>query len=406
MFIFVGHKADLERGSAFFHYTFNLGGKKVNFTEEVSFPPVLEKIPQQLLKLIFDNLLLILGISYWKTYCPENIELANLKLTKEQADFWNTVYAKGLGEFFYKNKIDFRGLVKFPHDENAPVNSVSFPRSNRLLLGFGAGKESIVAAEMLKSENKDFDLFTVGTSQIQQAVAEVMSKKPIVIKRSLDPQLFKLNKQKNTHNGHVPVSAVYAFLGLLAAVLYDYSSVVVGNEKSANYGNVEYLGEEINHQWSKSEEFEKLFTDYIAKFVTADVSYSSPLRNMNELEVTGKFVKHKQYFKVFSSCNRNFKVLKQVQDDKGRWCGECPKCLFVFIMLSAFIPKKQVLDIFGENLLEDKSLLPLFEQLLGVRDVKPFECVGTPDEVKEALVKVSEKGEFENSILVNYFQKL
>ncbi|MBI2028621.1 MAG: endonuclease domain-containing protein [Candidatus Levybacteria bacterium] len=393
-FTFKGHSSNLEKGEAVFHFSLEHNHKNVGFQEKISFPPVTSAIPSALLKSILDNLMLILGISYWKTYCPKNIIIEDNFLTKKQAEFWNTVYTKGMGEFFYKNNIDFRGLIKFPFVESVKVLLTPYPRRERSLLLLGGGKDSIVAAEILKKQEKDFDLFMTGTSQIQEDVAEVMNKKPIVFKRELDPKLFDLNKQEDTFNGHIPISAIYAFLGLLASALYNYSSVVVGNEKSANFGNVEYLGQTINHQWSKSEEFEKLFRNYLKEFITSDVSYSSILRNVTELEVVKEFVKYPKYFKVFSSCNRNFKILKQVQNDKNRWCGECAKCLFVFTLLAAYLSKEEVLTIFGKNLFEDKSLFPIFQELLGIKDFKPFECVGTPEEMKIALKKIKEKGEF------------
>jgi hypothetical protein len=400
-FVFKGYEPKLEKGEVFFHFGFR-GEKNIDFTEKISFPPVVTKIPEALLKSILDNLMLILGISYWKVYCPKEIIINDNFLTKEQAEFWNTVYTKGLGEFFYKNKLDFRGLVDFPYVENTKITITPFPRQNRSLLGVGGGKDSIVAAEIFKGQNKDFDLFT-GIAQIQQDVSLAIGKKPIVIKRELDPQLFELNKEKGIYNGHVPISAAYAFLGLMGCVFYDYNNFVVGNEKSANYGNVEYLGEMINHQWSKSEEFEMLFRDYVRKFITPDIEYSSPLRNMTELQVVEEFVKYPKYFKVFSSCNRNFKI-NNPSDRK--WCGECPKCLCVFICLAAFLPKQEVLDIFCKNLLDDKSLLPLFEELIGVRNFKPFECVGQPEEVREALKKIIEKGEFNETILIKNYKTL
>lgn len=404
-FLFKRYDADIEKGEVLFHYQIR-EIRTIDFTEKIYFPPVASQIPTILLKSILNNLMLILGISYWKTYCPKEIIIEGNFLTKEQAKFWNIVYTKGMGEFFYKNKIDFRGLVNFPFVENAQ-NPISFPRKNRILLGLGGGKDSIVTAELLKSENKDFGLFTVGTSVIQEGVADVIGKKPILIKRELDSKLFELNKEKGAYNGHIPISVIYAFLGLLASVLYDYSSVVVGNEKSANYGNVEYLGEVINHQWSKSEEFEKLFQDYIKTFITPSISYSSSLRNMNELEVTKEFVKYPKYFKVFSSCNNNFKILRSSQNDiRSKWCGKCAKCLFVFTSLAAFVPKKEVLDIFGKNLFEDKPLLKTFRELLGLENFKPFECVGTPDEMREALSKIAQKKEFSKTPLMDFFCKL
>ncbi|MDP2637897.1 MAG: hypothetical protein Q8P26_02465 [Candidatus Levybacteria bacterium] len=403
-FEFNGYEPNLTKGEVLFHFGVK-GDKNIDFTERISFPPVDSDIPLALFKSLLDNLMLILGISYWKLYCPKDIVIEDNFLTREQAEFWNVAYAKGLGEFFYKNKIDFRGLVSFPFVEKVQ-NPVSFLRKDRVLLGLGGGKDSIVVAEMLKKESKEFDVHMLDT-KIQKDVAKAMNKKPIITKREIDPKLLELNHEKGAYNGHVPVSVIYALLGTMCAAFYDYNSVVVGNEKSANYGNVTYLGEMINHQWSKSEEFEKLFNDYLGKFITPDIKYSSPLRDMSELEVVREFVNYPKYFSVFSSCNNNFKILKQVQDDTGgKWCGKCPKCLFVFTCLAAFLSKEKVLGIFGKNLFEDESLIPLFEELIGVKNFKPFECVGTPEEVKEALGKIEEKKEFNDSVLMKHFKDL
>ncbi len=403
-FIFKGYNSNLEKGEVLFNFGL-IGEKNIDFTEKISFLPVQNKIPQALLKALLDNLMLILGISYWKLYCPKDIIIESNFLSKEQAEFWNTIYTKGLGEFFYKNKIDFRGLVNFPFIKGLETKPTAFLRKDRYLLGIGGGKDSIVAAEMLKSENKEFELL-IDDAEIQRGVVGIMNKTPIVKKRELDSKLFELNKETGVYNGHIPISAIYAFLGLLFAVFYDYKYFVVGNEKSANYGNVEYLGEMINHQWSKSEEFEKLLNNYLQKFITPDLSYYSPLRNMNELEVVREFVKYPQYFKVFSSCNKNFKILRPDGLRKGKWCNKCPKCLFVFICLSAFLSRKEVLAIFGNNLFEDESLIPLFEELIGIKNFKPFECVGTPEEVKEALLEIVKKGEFNNSVLIKHYKSL
>jgi hypothetical protein len=400
-FVFKGYDSDLEKGEILFHFGFT-GEKNIDFTEKISFSPVFNKISEPLLKNLLDNLMLILGISYWKLYCPKEITIESNFLTKEQAEFWNTVYSKGLGEFFYKNKIDFKGLIKFPFTEKATSVSVNFPRKDRSLLGIGGGKDSILAAEILKEKGVAFDLF-MADSEIQNEVGLLIGRKKLVFKRELDPKLFELNKEQGVYNGHIPVSVVYAFLGLIFCIFYYYNNFVVGNEKSANYGNVEYLGEMINHQWSKSGEFEKLFRKYVRKFITPSIEYSSPLRNMTELQVVEKFIKYPKYLKAFSSCNKNFRINNP---SSRKWCGECPKCLFVFISLAAFLPKKEVIDIFGRNLFQEKSLIPLFEELIGVRNFKPFECVGTQDEVKEALGKILGKGEFNETLLIKHYKSL
>lgn len=404
-FIFKDHDSNLKKGEVSFHFGFR-GEKNIDFTEKISFPPAKNEIPDVLFKSILNNLMLILGISYWKLYCPREIVIQDNFLTKEQAEFWNTVYTKGLGEFFYKNKIDYHGLVNFPYGQSLKASPTAFPRKDRSLLGIGGGKDSVVAAELLIKSNKQFDLVTSG-HPIQIEIAKMIGGKVINTFRQIDQKLLELNKEAGVYNGHVPISVYYAFLLLLMAALFDYKYVLAGNEKSANYGNVEYLGEMINHQWSKSEEFETLFNNYVKTFITPDIKYSSPLREMTELQVVEEFVKYPKYLKVFSSCNRNFKILRSTQDDVWkRWCGKCPKCLFVFICLAAFLSRQEILGIFGKNLFEDKNLIPLFEELIGVRNFKPFECVGESGEVKEALKKIIEKGEFDKTILMKHFKSL
>ena len=402
IFTFKGYTSDLAKGEAVFTYELFAGQKKTTFNETITFSPVASTIPPALLSRILNNLLLAFGISYWKTYCPTKIEITPFSLTKEEASFWNTVYTKGLGEFFYENKIDYHGLVNFPWKDNTPAEPVSFPRQDRALVPLGGGKDSIVTAQLLKEHNKPFDLLTFSTSSVQEAVASVIEKTPIVIKRSMDKMLFELNEQQGVYNGHIPISAIYAFISIFAAILYDYKYVIVSNEKSANYGNVEYLGDMINHQWSKSLEFEELFREYIKLFVTMDVEYFSLLRPLHEIKIVEIFSKYKQYFGVFSSCNTNFTVFKDKTNKK--WCCKCPKCLFVFTMLVAFLSKQEVVAIFGENLFANNSLLPLFKELLGLEKIKPFECVGTPSEMKLALEFVLQKKEYEGDPLISFYK--
>ena len=56
--------------------------------------------PTPLFDRICQNIFLMLGVSYWKIYCPKIITIVPFALSKKQSDFWNSVYTKGLGEFF------------------------------------------------------------------------------------------------------------------------------------------------------------------------------------------------------------------------------------------------------------------------------------------------------------------
>ncbi|HOZ36283.1 MAG TPA: endonuclease domain-containing protein [bacterium] len=358
---------------------------KHHFREKLIFPAVKNKLDKNQLRaldLALFNLFLIAGISYYKTSCPKKIDLGQYRLSKEQATFWNKVYTKGLGEFFYRNKIDFRGLINFPSAKEYTVKPIKIKMPNRTLVPIGGGKDSIVVAELLKQRKKKFELIYLGQSTLVDEVVKVVDRPLIRVERYLSPNLFVLNKKPGVYNGHIPISVYYSLLDVAATVLYGYNEIILGNEKSANYGNVKYLGMTINHQWSKSLEFEKMFSSYIKKFITPSVKYYSLLRQKTELEIVGEFVKYKKYFPVFSSCNTNFKITKKA---KQRWCGECPKCVFVWTMLSAYLKKEELLVIFGKNLYADQKLKSLFRELLGQKNIKPFECVGTPSEMKRAM---------------------
>ncbi|NMB48382.1 hypothetical protein GYA13_02960 [Candidatus Kuenenbacteria bacterium] len=332
------------------------------------------------------NLFLMAGISYYKAYCPRVIDLGKYKLNKEQATFWDKVYTKGLGEFFYQNKLDFRGLVNFPYDKNHKVKAIKIKARNESLVPIGGGKDSIVVAERLKARGKKISLFNLTnqqkTNQIIIDTAQVSGEKLIAVRRQIAPELIALNQKKGVYNGHIPFSAYLAFLTLAVAIINEDKEIALGNEKSANYGNVKYRGTIINHQWSKSLEFEKMFQAYARKFITPSIRYYSELRKFNELQIAGMFVHYPQYFYKFSSCNKNFRFTAKAQ---SKWCGECAKCVFVWTMLSAHLQKKQLLDIFNKNLYADRKLKPLFQELLGQKNIKPFECVGTPAEMKRAL---------------------
>jgi len=169
----------------------------------------------------------------------------------------------------------------------------------------------------------------------------------------------------------------------LCAVIFDYKYIALSNEKSSNEGNIEYLGKIINHQWSKTEEFENKFREYSKKYLAREVEYFSYLRKYYEIQIAKLFAKNKKYFKVFLSCNEAYKTLSGAKKPTKKWCCNCSKCLFAFAILYPFLTEKEIIKIFGKNLFENKNLLPIMQELIGERNFKPFECVGT---IKESLV--------------------
>ncbi|MBI5654480.1 hypothetical protein HZC53_02410 [Candidatus Uhrbacteria bacterium] len=418
-FTFESYSLDRATSSVLFAYSSEMDDSRLEtYVETLVFPVASEawdRVEPSILDAGLRSLHLVLGLSYWKMYCAPEMVLNGFTLTPEQARFWESLYTNGMGEFFYKNKIDFRGLVKFPStlsssgstggpERDSPVKS--WNDKVKCLIPIGGGKDSLVTVELVRSLGFDFDLFTLGTSSIQNQTAEAVGKNPLVVTRILDKKMLELSKSGQVYNGHIPITAVYQFTGVLLGLLAGYRYIPFSNERSASQGNLDYLGQEINHQWSKSEDAETLIRNYVEKYITPEVTPFSLLRPLSELAIVERFSHHPKYFPVFSSCNRNFVIGSlQPQAERGAyWCGGCPKCAFVFAMLSAFISKDELVGIFGKDLYADASLLQLYKDLLGRGTCKPFECVGTPDEMAVAMHKASERGEYAGEVIMGYFE--
>ncbi|PIY68763.1 hypothetical protein COY90_04225 [Candidatus Roizmanbacteria bacterium CG_4_10_14_0_8_um_filter_39_9] len=408
-FIFESYSLEDDRKTIHLAYSVQFdSGRILTLISNIKLPAeVPPGITTPLLDLVLHPLHLMVGVSYWKMYCPKEIVIKTRQLNESQAVFWNTIYTKGLGEFFFKNEIDFRELVSFPFEKGRVKSEpVYFEAKDRSLVGIAGGKDSLLSYELLKKHHKDIKGVVFETNQkfpLISALTAYMNEPALFIRHTLDPKIYELSKTGLIYNGHIPISAVNAFLGVMTAVIYNYSYFIVSNERSSNLGNVDYLGMEVNHQWSKSYEFEQLFSDYVKSHITPSVQYFSLLRPLSELKIVELFSVYKIYFPHFSSCNKNFTAFKETS--RSKWCGVCAKCAFVFAMFSAYLTKKELIELFGKNIFANKTLIPLYRQLLGIADIKPFDCVGTFEEVLVAMYIAHEKGEYKDDAVMRMFSK-
>jgi hypothetical protein len=65
-----------------------------------------------------------------------------------------------------------------------------------------------------------------------------------------------------------------------------------------------------------------------------------------------------------------------------------------------------MIKIFGKDIFDDKSLLHEFNQLIGIAETKPFECVGTISEVNIALCELIKKITGDLPFLLDYYKNL
>lgn len=382
---YVGFSASVAKDTLKVEYHFSLDGK-MDFRPgfEVARRKYLVHFPtaEDLLDAPWQNLFFHIGmielISYWKAACPPLIRIRPHQLDARQVQWWKKVYFNGLGEFFHVNGIkatfeDFCELQPLGQDAIRPFE---YAGDQSIFVPIGGGKDSVVSLELLKRgySVRPFILNPRGATLECVRVAGYGNDGFIEVQRRLDQRLLQLNAEGYL-NGHTPFSALLAFYCLMAAYMAGQREIALSNESSANEPTV--AGTEVNHQYSKSYAFEKDFREYVASYVSPGFDYFSLLRPLNELRIAQLFARQVKYYPVFKSCNAGSKT--------DSWCCSCPKCLFAFLILSPFIPMIELVAIFGENLFDKPSLLPYLKELCGLSPQKPFECVGTVDEVNAAL---------------------
>lgn len=343
-----------------------------------------------------NNLAFHLGLmeipSYWKAACSPEIIIKAGFLTKEQAQWWKNLLLNGMGQFFYTNKIDFTAPNFVAIKNEAKQDFQAFEgklNQEKILIPVGGGKDSIVTLEALKKIRKlNLNCLILNPTHTALKVAETAGyKNPIIVTRKIDQTLLELN-QKGYLNGHTPFSAYIAFLSVACALFFDFGKIAVSNERSANEENLVFLGRKINHQFSKSFHFEKVFASYAEKYLAKDIHFFSFLQPLYEIQICRLFSQYPQYFSIFKSCNKrqSVKTIRPFGLEKENiWCCNCPKCLSVFVCLYPFIKEKDLIKIFGQNLFEKENLWPIVLNLIGETGHKPFECVGTKEETLAAF---------------------
>ena len=320
-------------------------------------------------------------ISYWKCACPPVVKIHCGALDADEILWWKRLWYHGLGEFFYCNGIDadFDSFVAIECDDHSreSLPGDDFQRADVSLVPVGGGKDSCVTLQLLNEMGRPLYGFTVKDQPARSetfAAAGFASERLVRTHRTIDPALLARNAE-GFLNGHTPFSAVVAFLGLYCAYLIGAGELVLSNEASANEATVPGTG--VNHQYSKSYQFERDCNAWLLRRLGLPIRYFSLLRPFHELQIARQFAALPQYHFAFKSCNAGSK--------RNVWCGNCAKCLFVYLMLAPFLPEERMLKIFGENLLKKPELQGELCALLGETHEKPFECVGTVEEARAAL---------------------
>jgi len=383
-FRFTTCSADWDTGAVTLGYAFD---DTHHFVESYAFPPPAETpspARRAALEAAVRLLHLVAGVSYFKAAVPPRVVIEGELPGPETAAFLGRLYTQGLGEFAWRNRMPrIGGGIVFPARAGAAPPAAPAGLEARSLVPVGGGKDSVVSLAALTAAGEDLIAFSVGSKPSSDAAARIEGAAIAHVERTIAPELFALNRA-GALNGHVPITAIVSCAALVAALLAGCDAVVMSNERSASSGNFAWpeFGATINHQFSKSWEAERGLAEVVRRDVAADLRYFSLLRPYSELAISRGFARLARHHATFMSCNRGFRIH---QPSVAGWCGDCPKCRFVFLALAPFLDRGALMGIFGRDLLDDSSQEAGFRAILGIDAEKPFECVGETDEARAAL---------------------
>ena len=396
-FVFEDYRYDPGQSTLSLRYGYRDGPR---FEEQLVFdfvPNRRSPAAEEVLDRIFRLILLLSGVSYYKAFIPRLLTCRAFDLDETTAVFLQKFYERGLAEFAFTNGISLHNHLHFRSSSKPAASPLTVELPRLTCVPVGGGKDSIVTIECLRQSAEPLLLFSLGDAEPIAACIATAKLPFIRVNRRLDPSLLKLNRA-GALNGHVPITGILSAIGLACAVMVGCDALVMSNEHSASAANLTIDGLDINHQYSKSLEFEQDFARYVESGISPSIKYFSLLRPLSEIEIARRFSKYPAYFRVFRSCNTAF---RQAREARGqRWCCNCPKCRFVFLALSPFIEKQDLVEIFGANLLDDETQHKGFAELCGLRANKPFECVGETGESASVISYLRNHPDWRDDIVV------
>jgi hypothetical protein len=373
-------------------FTFAAGGK--TFRPTVDFtglnPDETARLAAPAAGRIIRALAIVEAASYWKAFCSPVIEIGIGAADPAEVAWWEKFWIPAMGEFLYRNGVDFTapGFLRITTAPDLPPGEPATPADQasaaRPLVMFSGGKDSLALAYAIKDGPVDFFLYNPTDSQRALARSLADGGRITEVRRSMLPELLAMNDSGEFLNGHTPYSAYLALAAMLTGYLRGNDVTVAGNSRSDDEPNVaEYLGRPVNHQWTKSADYEQALQDYAGRWLPGAPSYCSPLRPLYELQIIRSLAPHMDEYFQTQSCNKL----------KGRgWCLGCAKCAWVFLATTALFGRGTAKAKASGDMLTNPELSGLYLAMAGLNGDKPFECTGTETEVRSAIMAVAQEG--------------
>jgi UDP-N-acetyl-alpha-D-muramoyl-L-alanyl-L-glutamate epimerase len=312
-------------------------------------------------------------------------------------ELWLTVLEKVWAQWRYEHDLPaYRGPA-IKRGRAAEIAPARRPRHDgpETLAFCGGGKDSLVAMKLLERGGVPFASYgyshsIYGAAAPQHALLDRLVDHTAAERRHrhwihddfLDAPVVGLEPERGVRSVTAAETPASLFGALPLALAQGYRVLALAHERSANVGNLVWqrTGEEVNHQWGKSYEAERLLAEYVQAEL-ADVEYTSVLQPVFDPVIFHLLNRDLAAVAATHSCN--------VQKP---WCKRCAKCAYVWLGYMAYLPRETVDAIFGENLLDVPENQLFFRQMLGLEAHTPFECIGQIDEVRLAFELCRRKG--------------
>jgi UDP-N-acetyl-alpha-D-muramoyl-L-alanyl-L-glutamate epimerase len=312
---------------------------------------------------------------------------------------WRTVFHKVWAQWRYENDLP---LEEPPPWTSRPTQSKIMPvhydrPSDEILLFCGGGKDSLVSMKLLERGNLPFASFTYSSSvygasrpqfelidRLLDRGASRRRHRTIVVDDFFDAPMLELYGNEIGVKSVTAAETPSSIFGAMPILLdRGYSCAVLGNEASANKGNLiwDKTGEDVNHQWGKSVEAERLLDEYIRTELCADMGVFSLLMPIHDAVIFSLLEQDQDILPFAHSCNI-----------EKPWCRRCAKCAYVWLGYRAHLPASVVESIFEEDLLEAPENYAFFHDMVGLGAHTPFECIGQIDESRLALSLCKARG--------------
>lgn len=320
--------------------------------------------------------------------------------TDRFAELWNTIFFNVWGVWRHENDIvDYDGPQVPASQRSAQdhaIGPVKLDAGEKLLGLCGGGKDSLASAKLLERAGIQYDAMVYSHNIYGQAkrqhdlidgmlqhTSAVACHRAWVHDTALDTPVAQLYPEYGVKRIVAAETVSSYWTALPIALQHNYTQVALGVTKSTDEHNLVWdkTGEEINYLWGMSTTAEKLLHDYIQTELVSNLSFFHLLRPINDVVVFGLLARDPQAVPSTHSCAQ-----------QKPWCCRCPKCIYVWMHLLAYLDATVVDRMFDENLFDIPENRTYIRKMLGLEGYKPNDCMGTVSETQIAYLLCRAKG--------------